>query len=289
MVDQRHPRNLPRYRPVRTPLMSMGPSLEEERRRHRTARLVATASVVVVAAIVLLVWLVGLLGREVVSDGSGRSAAAADRTPGAQAVVQGSGSPAPQTLAEAVVDEGTAGLRLQLPIRREAITGIGYLPRDEAGVIELRPTGERANNSWLRRTTQRFLSTAPAGNLRWYRLEEGTPSMVIVGAQPGSEVYAPIDGKVVAITDYELSGEVRGSIIQLQPVGDAQTSVVLRNLDAASDLDVGTTVSRRVTRIGTVHDMSGVLEAPLATYTHDSGSGVDMYVLRADTASSVAG
>lgn len=271
--------------------MSMGPSLDEERRRHRTARLVAVLSVVVVCGAVLLVWLVGVLGREVVNDSGAPAAGATGATAdvATAAAVQRAGAPTPQTLAETVVEHGSSVLRLQLPIRREAVTGIGFGPRRERGVIELRPSGTRANTSWLRRATQRFLSTAPAGDLRWYRLDEGSPSMVTIGALPGTEVYAPIDGKVRTISDYEVDGEVRGALIQLQPVGDGSTVVVLRNLDAATDLAVGQTVSQSVTRLGTVRDMEGVVEAPLAAYTHDSGSGIDIYVLRLDVPPSSLG
>ncbi len=254
--------------------MSMGPSLEEERRRHRTARLVAVASVAAVAAVVLLVWLVGMLGKEVVTPNAGVGSAVTGIATGAAAAIEKTGAPTPQTLASAVVAKGEAGLRLQLPVRREAITGIGFGPRREAGVIELEPSGTRANTS--------FLSTTPSSDLRWYRLDDGAPSMVVVGALPGTEVYAPIDGTVGAISDYELDGKVRGQLIQLQPTGDGRTILVIRNLDADVDLAVGTSVSQSVTRLGTVRDMEGEIDAPLAAYTHDTGSGVDMYLLRID-------
>jgi hypothetical protein len=281
--------SLPSYRPVRSPLVSMGPSLEEERRRHRTARLVAITSVVAVAAIVFVVWLVGMLGREVVAETDTNAATGATSAVSTAAPIEQTGPPTPQTLAQTVVDQGSTVLRLQLPIRREAVTGIGFGPRRERGVIELEPMGTRANTSWLRRTTQRFLATAPAGDLRWYRLAQGTPSMVTVGALPGTEVYAPIDGKVLTISDYVVDGEQRGVLVQLQPLGDGSTVVVLRNLDPASDLAVGTTVSQSVTKLGTVRDMEGAVESPLADYTHDTGSGVDIYVLRLDVETSSLG
>lgn len=274
--------DLPAYRPVRSPLQSMGPSLEEERRRHRTARLVAVSSVVVVVAVVLLVWFVGLLGREVVSGDATAATSGATGSVASAAAIERTGRPAPETLAQTVVEKGSTVLRLQLPIRREAVTGIGFGPRNQQGVIELEPRGTRANTSWLRRTTQRFLSTTPAGDLRWYQLDDGTPAMVTVGALPGTEVYAPIDGKVQSISPYRLDGADRGVLIELQPVGDASTIVVVRNLEASADLRVGQSVSQSVTRLGTVLDMEGAIDAPLASYTHDSGSGVDMYVLHLD-------
>jgi hypothetical protein len=270
--------------------MSMGPSLDDERRRHRMARLIAVASIVAVVVVVFLVWLIGLLGKEVVqgdSDGTRSPAAAAvEGGSGGNVAVQTVGRPKPQLLAEAVVEEGDPGLRLQVPIRIESVTAIGYAPRHESGVVELEPTGHRANLSWARRTAERFLATRPAGDLRWFRLAEGTPSMVTVGAAPATEVYAPIDGRVVAITDFEVGGEREGQIVQLQPLGDGQTVVVVRNLDAASELAVGMTVSEGATRLGYVHDMEGSIEAPLAAYTHDAGSGIDMYVLRVEQESS---
>ena len=245
------------------------------------ARLVAVSSVVVVVAVVLLVWVVGMLGREVVSDTTPVGTAARGGT-AAAAAVEKTGAPTPQTLASAVVEKGEAQLRLQLPIRREAVTGIGFGPRHENDVIELEPSGTRANTSWLRRATSRFLSTTPAGDLHWYRLGDGAAELVIVGALPGTEAYAPLDGKVVAITPYVLDGEPRGELIQLQPTGDGQTIVVIRNLDVDAELQVGTTVTQSVTRLGTVRDMDGAIAAPLADYTHDTGSGVEMYVLRVD-------
>ena len=269
----------------------MGPSLDEERRRHRMARLIAVTSVVAVTAVVLLVWLVGMLGREVVAEDPSATAAATGATSRlvTAAPVEQSGPPTPQTLAQTVVDKGEAVLRLQLPIRREAVTGIGYGPRRQRTVIELEPSGTRANTSWLRRTTQRFLSTTPPGDLQWYRLAEGTPSMVTVGALPGTEVYAPIDGKVMTISDYEIDGEVRGVLVQLLPTGDSSTVVIVRNLDAAEELAVGHTVTQSVTLLGVVRDMEGSLETPLADYTHDSGSGIDMYVERLDVPTSSLG
>jgi hypothetical protein len=268
-----------RYRPVRSPLVSMGPSLEEERRRQRTARTVAISSVLVVTAVVLLVWLVGMLGREVVTPADGRGPIAGSRAPAA-AAIEKTGAPTPQTLARAVVDKGEAQLRLQLPIRREAITGIGFGPRHEAEVIELEPSGTRSNTSWLRRATQRFLATTPASDLRWFRLADGAPKLVVVGALPGTEVYAPIDGRIEAIAPYQLDGEIRGHVIQLRPVGDGQTIVVVRNVEASAELAVGTTVAQSVTRLGTVRDMEGSIATPLAAYTHDTGAGVELMVRR---------
>lgn len=257
----------------------MGPSLEEDRRRHRTARFVAVASVACIVGVAVLVWVVGLLGREVVRDQAAE--------PPATDVVLPAGPPTPQVLADAIIEPGKPGLRLQLPIRREAVTGIGFGPRRESGVVELDPAGHRSNLAWGRRILERFLSTRPAGDLQWYRLGGGTPSMVVVGAAPGTDAYAPLDATVVAITERVVDGELLGHVIQLQPLGDGQTLVVVRSLDADPGLAVGMTVSEGLTLLGHVRDMEGAVDAPLSSYTHDSGSGVELYVRRIQLADGV--
>lgn len=253
----------------------MGPSLDEERRRHRHARVIAAAGVVLVTAVLVVVWLVGLVGREVVRDDAGAGGAASAVAPSLPV-----GPPEPQRLAEAVLGRDEPGLRLQLPIHRDAVTGVGFGSRDVADVVELDPAGERANLSWGRRVLDRFLSTDPPGDLSWFQLDGETPTMVTIGAAAGTDAYAPIEGRVLAIVPHRVSGERHGDVVQLQPLGDAQTVIVLRNLDADPQLQVGQAVSEGATRIGTVRDLQGAVEAPLAAFTHDSGSGIDLYVTR---------
>lgn len=280
---------MPSYRPVRSPLVSMGPSLVEERRRHRSARHAAVASVAVVAVLAVLVWGISLLGREVVAQDAAGDAARSGPPP-----VLPAGRPVPQKLAGVVLeDEDDPPLTLELPIKREAITGIGYLRRRDPSALELEPEGTRANTSWGRRVFGRFLTTEPKSDLAWFQLGGGVPNVVMVGAQHGTDVYAPLDGTVVAIADYVVDGEARGVVVQLQPLGDGETIVGMRNLDLAdegdSPLAVGQTVSRGATRVGFVRDMEGVVDRPLASYTHDDGSGVEIFVRRADVPSGPQG
>lgn len=259
--------------------MSMGPSLDDERRRHRSARLIAVASVAVVVAVIIVVWTIGALGKEVVR-GAERDTQASTAAATAAVPVLPAGKPVPQRLAAALLDPKTPGLQLQLPINRSAVTGIGFGRRDGADVVELEPAGRRANLSWGRRMVERFISTKPSSSLSWFRLGNGTPSMVTIGAAPGTDVYAPIDGLVQVVTPYRLNGENHGVVVQIQPLGDGQTIVVLRNLDVDPALHVGQNVSEGTTQLGTVRGMGDAIKAPLAAYTHDSGSGLEMYVRR---------
>jgi hypothetical protein len=257
----------------------MGPSLDEARRRHRHARMIAAAGIAIVVGISVLIWVISLISRDVLSETTPNTASPATRT----APVLPVGPPRPQRLAEAVLGRDEPGLRLQLPIRREAVTGVGFGTRDSNSVAELQPAGERANLSWGHRLIDRFLSTDPPGDLSWYHLQDGTPSTVVVGAAPGTDAYAPIEGRVLAIVPYIVSGEHVGETVQLQPLGDARTVVVIRGLDADPKLQAGQAVVEGVTPIGTVRDLHGLVEAPLAQFTHDSGSGLELYVSRSET------
>lgn len=255
--------------------MSMGPSLLEERRRTGAARRTAIVLLLSIIVVVGIVWALAMLGREVVSDGPRAGVAAARPTPPV-------GAPAPQTAARALIDgDERDALGLQLPIRRTAITGIGYDHRDDPASIELVPDGIRVNTAWARRVVDRFLATRSPGDLRWYELSGGdTPNLMTVGADPGTDVYAPVDGEVVAIADYVVDGAVEGAIVQLQPPGGAQTIVAVRSIDADEEIAVGQTAEAGVTLIGYVRDTGEHLDRPLSDYTHDRGSGAELYVQR---------
>lgn len=271
----RLPAGLPSYRPVRSPLVSMGPSLVEEQRRLRAWRRGGVMVVLLCAVAVALAWLVVLLGREVVADAPvARVTASAPSVP--------VGRPAPQALARVKPEGNEPTLKLQLPIRRRAVTAIGYNHLRDTTVLVLEPEGSRANVSWGERVFRRFLATEQASPLRYFLLSGGgEPNVVNVGAAAGTDTYAPISGTVLAIADNVINDEARGKVVQLQPLGDAETVVVVRNIDPAPDLAVGQTVSEGATLLGYVRDMSdGTEKQPLARYTHDDGSNVELSVRR---------
>lgn len=270
---------MPTYRAVRSPLVSMGPSLQEERRRRRTVahRLLLVCAVGVSTLLVALS--VAWLGREVIIGSPARDAGASRLPP------QQIGRPEPLTLATVAADASATveqpEMKLQLPVNEAGITGIGYDHRpDHAELLELRPQGARANLTSGERLLRRFLATRQPSRLRWLSLSDGPPNAVTVGALPGTQVYAPITGTVIAIANYVIDGISTGKVIQLQPLGDGETIVVLRNLDAALSLAVGQNVSEGSTLIGSVRSMGDVLDQPLARYTHDAGDGVEIYVRR---------
>lgn len=267
-----------RYRPVRSPLVSMGPSLVEARRRRRTRRLMVLGSAAGILAVIGLVWAIVTLSHEVVV---GKAVTQIASQPTDAPVPSAVGRPAPLTLAAIAVGGAQSDIKLQLPINRRAITGIGYDHRPDRSSMELTPEGERANLPAGERIVRRFLATEQPSRLRWFLLGDGGElNVAYIGARPGSAVYAPLTGTITAISDYVVGDEPLGKVVQIQPLGDGETLVVLRNVDVDASLAVGQTVSNGTTRIGSVRSMGDALRIPLARYTHDDGTSLELYVKR---------
>lgn len=254
----------------------MGPSLVEQRRRDHAARNGVLISLAGAVVVLVLIWIIAMFSREVIAP----SAVLTAHRP-----VPPVGAPAPQTLASVVPEASEPSLRLQVPIRRNAITAIGYSHRNDDHALELEPSGNRGNEAWGARWFRRFLATQAPSDLRWFALGRSgePPTMVTVGAAVGTDVYAPLNGTVIAVSPYVIDGSVAGQVVQIQPLGDADTVIVMRDIDAAAGLSVGQGVSASSTLVGTVRDMPDGLERPLARYTHDSGPAVELYVRRVST------
>jgi hypothetical protein len=198
----------------------------------------------------------------------------------------GSGSPsAPQPLAASGVLPGgqpkpqivaTWGtLQIQLPVAQSAVTAIGY-HRAANGALRLEPRGRQGNAGPLSRLWNRLAGTGQEG-LTWYQLSgsrgPGT-SALDVGAAPGTDVYAPVDGTVVGITDFVLANRPQGVRIDIRPQTDPSVVVSLTHLRADPSLTVGSPVAKAGSKIGVVLDLSRVERQALARHTQDAGSNV---------------
>lgn len=266
-VSDRSPQSqrLPAFRPARSPLVSMGPSLVEQQRSSLRRRLLLLGSVAVLIAGVAITVMMR-------SERATRPVLAVPVT-GAQL---SAGPPEPLALSRA--DDIT----LQLPIVRSHVSAIGYYEVDESDAITLEPQGRKANVSALSRALRRFFSTEPGSRIHYYVLGSGRGlNAVSVGAQPGTDVYAPISGTVVALAAHVVDGQKVGTIVQLQPLGDAETIVVARHIEADESLTVGQTVSAGVTLLGKVVELDDEsVRQPLEQLTNGQGEGVQLQVVR---------
>ncbi len=192
-----------------------------------------------------------------------------------------SGPPRPQVVAL------QGALRLQIPIAQQAITAIGYHAAG-AGALALQPLGHQANEGLFARIFHKLFGGGGTG-LAWYQLSggEGASSGAIdVGASAGTDVYAPVDGTIVAIQDYVVDGRPYGNVIDIEPTGSPNVVVELSHLRVDPYLAVGAPLAVGSSKVGTVLDFSGVERQALAGHTQDAGNHVTMSVQPAASLSS---
>jgi hypothetical protein len=203
---------------------------------------------------------------------------------GKQAVVQGlgpapanrllpSGPPSPQVVAL----EGA--LRIQLPVAQSRLTALGYHASGDAAAA-LQPIGPQANPGTLTKLARRVFGGGSAGQ-GWYQLAGGQgpgTAALDVGALPGTDVYAPVDGTVVALTPYIVNGMRFGSEIDVQPIGAPSFVVSITHAKPDPSLTVGSSVAAGTSKLGVLLDFSRVEEQALARYTQDAGNHVEIEV-----------
>src|SRR4029453_19084019 len=152
------------------------------------------------------------------------------------------------------------------------------------GALARAPVGRQANEGSLGRFARRILGSSSNG-LAYYQLggEGPTTAVLDVGAVPGTDVYAPVGGKVVGITAFVISGRKLGSRIDIQPASAPSLVVSLGHLRSDPALTVGTVVTAATSKIGTVLDFLRVGGEALARYTQDAGNHVSVEVRPAAT------
>jgi hypothetical protein len=233
--------------------------LDRERRRRRLAVLIA---VLAVGTVTLLLSAFG---------GSGSTPAAAP--PASAARLLPAGPPLPEIVARLGV------LHLQLPVSQSRVTSIGFQGGSE-GSLALSPVGTQANEGLLKRVLHSVVGGS-SGRPRWYQLPGGLgpgSSSIDVGAPAGTDVYAPVDGTIVAIDDVVLNDRVYGSQIDIQPTGAPSLVVSVSHVRVDPSLVVGSSVTSAGSKLGSVVDFTPAEHQALARYTNDSGNHVEIEV-----------
>jgi hypothetical protein len=170
-------------------------------------------------------------------------------------------------------------LRLQLPVAQSRVTAIGYHASAD-GALALDPVGRQANQGLVSRVARSIFGGGTSG-LRYYALGgEGGPATASldVGAAPGTDVYAPVDGTIVGITPYVLAGKHYGARLDVQPSGNPSIVVSLSHLRPDPSLTVGSPVAATTSKLGTIIDFAKVERQALAHVTQDAGNHVSIEV-----------
>jgi hypothetical protein len=238
---------------------------ERRRRAQRRARRLVVLSVLGVLGIVTLLFTAfGSSGSHSVAPPLAiETVASAD----AAAV-----RPRPQVLAS------IGNLRIQLPVAAAALTAIGFHGSND-GSLSLQPVGRQANEGLLERLWRR-IAGSPHESPRWYQLEGGPAGTEVldVGTAPGTDVYAPVKGSVVAVSDLVVGGKRVGSRIDVRPSEAPSVMVSVMNVRPDPSISVGTPVLAATSKLGTAVDIASVEKQSLAAHAPEEGNNVSIAV-----------
>jgi len=182
------------------------------------------------------------------------------------------GRPVPIVVARA------GSLSLKLPVARAAVTAIGYHAVPDA--LALSPEGTQVNEGLLARFFHR-ISGSGGGGLNYYELSGGTGTQngaLDIGAAPETDVYAPVNGKVVQIEPYIINGRHCGVRLDIRPDDDPAVIVSMTRISTDRTLKIGSPLQEAVTRVGSIIDLSRLEQQKLARYTQDAGNHVTIEV-----------
>ena len=168
-----------------------------------------------------------------------------------------------------------AGVAVSSPIRPEDVTGLGYHPEGES-LVEMSPRGKNLSANPL---LGLFANDSAPEKIQYHLMDPARrlgphTGALDIGAEAGTEVYAPVTGTVTAIRPDPVLKE-NASVIEIKPAENPNVRV---SLSLAQDIDgeVGpkTSVTAGITRLGSVADSAKVLRPQLADYTSDAGNHV---------------
>jgi hypothetical protein len=239
---------------------------EREQIRARVRRSRRTAALLVAACVSLVLLLLTAFGTGGVASSIARGPAPAERL-----------LPAGPPRAQVIAMQDT--LRIQMPINQSRVTAIGYHAAG-SDALALQPVGSQANAGILQRLFHRLFGQS-GSEIRYYELGGGVGPQtggLDVGAPVETDVYSPVDGSVMGISDLIVNGKAYGVRIDIQPSGNPGVVITIENLKPDPALTVGSTVSAGRTKIGRVIDLSSVEQAALARHTQDKGQHVHIEV-----------
>jgi hypothetical protein len=246
-------------------------SRQAARLRDRRRRAQRRARRLVVLSVLGVLGLVTLLFTAFGSSGSSNVAAPIaieTVSPADAAAVR----PRPQVLAS------IGNLRVQLPVAAGALTAIGFHGSGD-GSLSLQPVGRQANEGLLARLWRRIAGNGRQSP-RWYQLEGGPAgtNVLDVGTAPGTDVYAPVKGSVIAVSDLVIGGKRVGSRIDLRPSEAPSVMVSVENVRPDPAIVVGTPVLAATSKLGTAVDIASVEKQALAAHAPEGGNNVSIAV-----------
>jgi hypothetical protein len=182
-----------------------------------------------------------------------------------------------------VVLAEVARVDITSPIRPEDLTALGYHPSGQ-DLLEMSPRGrELSGNSLLE-----LFEDSDTHEKIWYHLMDPAgrsgpdPGALDVGAEPGTAVYAPVTGTVVAIRpDPLLQNEAQMVVLKPAENPEVYISVSLVK-DIAHGVGPDWPVRAGETKLGSAVDSQLFLRPQLSSYLPGDGNHVTVSASRAN-------
>src|SRR5205085_11490030 len=132
-------------------------------------------------------------------------------------------------------------------------TAIGYHAAGD-GALPLSPLGHEANEGVLTRVAHSLFGGGQGG-LRYFQLPGGegaSTAALDIGAAPGTDVYAPVDGTIAGMTPLVVNGRAFGMRMDIQPTAAPSLVLTVTHLRPDPALTVGSPVTAVSSKLGTV-------------------------------------
>lgn len=184
----------------------------------------------------------------------------------------------PGAVNQRVVVARLDGIDLLLPTDLNTTTAVAFHPVDQPNSLALVPVGRQGDPSGVGSALAEIFAS---GGMRYYTMggdsQDASPPTagLDVGAVPGATVYAPVDGQVVAVTDYQLLGRYPDTEIDIQLADDSGIVLTITHI-ADPQVAIGDAVTAGQTALGTVRGFPPQLHQDLRQFTNDNGDHVQL-------------
>ena len=169
-------------------------------------------------------------------------------------------------------------ISLLLPVDLNATTAVAFHPVGQTNSLALVPVGRQGDPTGV---SGALADIFASGGMRYYTMggdgQDASPPTagLDVGAVPGATVYAPVDGQVVAVTDYQLLGRYPDTEVDIQLAADSGIVLTITHI-ADPQVAIGDAVTAGQTVLGAVRGFPPQLHQDLRQFTNDNGDHVQL-------------
>ena len=189
------------------------------------------------------------------------------------------------TVDRRIVVARVENIDLLLPVKLEASTAVAFHPVDNDNSVALTPVGRPGDPSGVGGTLSDLFAS---GGMRYYVMagdssdSSSRTAGLDVGAVPGAYIYSPVDGRVIAVTQYKLLGRYAGHRDRAAARRRPQPAAH-HHARGQAPVTIGADVTAGESVLGAVRRFPAGLHQDLRQFTTDSGDHVQLVAVRVPT------